>query len=96
MAQVVDLRKEIEDHNLRWYVVSVTAGQEDLVIEYLTERVKKQQMELEIVDYLNPTINEVTYKNGKKVIKPKKLYPGYIFLKSKMNEKIWFIIRNTP
>jgi transcription termination/antitermination protein NusG len=96
MAQVVDLRKEIEDHNLRWYVVSVTAGQEDLVIEYLTERVKKQQMETEIVDYLNPTVNEVSYKNGKKVVKPKKLYPGYIFLKSKMNEKIWFVIRNTP
>lgn len=96
MAQVIDLRKEIEDHNLRWYVVSVTAGQEDLVIEYLQERVKKQQMELEIVDYLNPTVNEVTYKNGKKIVKLKKLYPGYIFLKSKMNEKIWFIIRNTP
>jgi len=24
------------------------------------------------------------------------MYPGYVFIKSKMNEKIWYIIRNTP
>jgi transcription termination/antitermination protein NusG len=96
MAQVVDLRKEIEDHNHRWYAVSVTAGQEDLVVEYLNERVKKQEMETEITDYLNPVYNEVLFKNNKKVVKQRKIYPGYIFVRCKMNEKIWFIIRNTP
>ena len=36
------------------------------------------------------------YKKWEKVIKQTKLYPGYVFVKSKMNEKIWYIIRNTP
>lgn len=75
MSQNIDLKKEIEDHIHRRYVVSVTSGQEDLVIEYLQERVKKQSMETEIVDLLNPTVNEVHYRKTKKVIKAKKLYP---------------------
>ncbi|MFZ5341207.1 MAG: transcription termination/antitermination NusG family protein [Patescibacteria group bacterium] len=49
-----------------------------------------------MVDYLVPIVPEIHYKKGKKITKERKLYPGYIFVKSKMNEKIWYIIRNTP
>jgi transcription termination/antitermination protein NusG len=44
-----------------------------------------------------PTINQ-TYikKNNEKIIKEKKLYPGYVFIKSMMNDKIWYVVRNTP
>jgi transcriptional antiterminator NusG len=41
-------------------------------------------------------INEASMKKGEKIIKQKKLYPGYVFIKSKMNDKIWYVIRNTP
>lgn len=30
------------------------------------------------------------------MIKQKKLYPGYVFIKSQMNDKIRYVIRNTP
>lgn len=91
-----DMKKQIEDNQYRWYVLSVVSGQETMVIENLQERVSKQWLDHDIVDYLNPTVNEVYYKNGKKAFKIRKLYPGYVFVKSKMNEKIWYIIRNTP
>ncbi|MBR4633761.1 hypothetical protein IKO50_02080 [bacterium] len=29
-------------------------------------------------------------------MKQKRLYPGYLFFKSRMNDKIWYVIRNTP
>ncbi|MDR0282806.1 MAG: hypothetical protein LBI53_06050 [Candidatus Peribacteria bacterium] len=29
-------------------------------------------------------------------MKQKKLYPGYLFFKSRMNDKIWYVVRNTP
>jgi transcriptional antiterminator NusG len=35
-------------------------------------------------------------KKGVKVIKEKKLFPGYVFIKSEMNDKIWYVVRNTP
>lgn len=89
-------KKQIEDNTYRWYVLSVVSGQESLVIDNLQERVKKQKLEHDIVDFLNPVVNEVYYKGGQKAYKIRKLYPGYVFIKSKMNEKIWYIIRNTP
>lgn len=91
-----DIKKQIVDNQYRWYVLSVVSGQESLVIENMQERVSKQWLEEEIVDYLNPIVNEVYYKKGQKAYKQRKLYPGYVFVKSKMNDKIWYIIRNTP
>lgn len=95
-VQWLDISKQILDNQYRWYVVSVNSGQESQVVWHLQERVGKKKMEDEIIDYLNPIINEVSYKKGEKIIKQTKLYPGYVFIKSKMNEKIWYLVRNTP
>jgi transcription antitermination factor NusG len=40
--QQVDIKKQIEDNDYRWYTLSVISGQESLVIENLKERVKKE------------------------------------------------------
>ena len=91
-----DIKKQIEDNEFRRYVLSVISGQETLVIENLEERIKKQNLENDIVDFINPTVNEVYYQKGKKAFKVRKLYPGYVFVKCKMNDKIRYVIRNTP
>jgi len=91
-----EIKKQIEDKNFKWYVLSVTSGQEALVIENLQERVNKQGLSEDVVDYLCPMINEASIKKWEKVVKQKKLYPGYVFFKSRMNDKIWYVVRNTP
>ncbi|MFA7298332.1 MAG: transcription termination/antitermination protein NusG [Candidatus Absconditabacterales bacterium] len=91
-----EIRRQIEDNNFKWYVLSVVSGQEELVIENLRERMKKQDLEATVEDYMSPMINESSLKKGEKIIKQKKLYPGYVFVKSHMNDKIWYVIRNTP
>lgn len=91
-----DIKKQIEDKVHRWYSLSVVSGQEMLVVENLRERVKKQNLGEDIVDFLVPMVNEATVSKGKKVIKPRKIYPGYIFIKTRMNDKLWYVIRNTP
>ncbi len=91
-----EIKRQIEDDNFRWYVLSVVSGQEELVIENLKERMKKQDLEQTVEDYMSPMVNESSLKKWEKIIKQKKLYPGYVFIKSKMNEKIWYVIRNTP
>jgi transcription termination/antitermination protein NusG len=96
IAQPNDIRKQIDDRTHRWYSLSVVSGQEHLVVENLTARIKKQELQEDIVDFLVPEINEVGMKNGKKTSKPRKLYPGYIFIKTRMNDKLWYVIRNTP
>ena len=41
-------------------------------------------------------INEASIKKWEKIVKQKKLYPWYVFFKSRMNDKIWYVVRNTP
>jgi len=57
---------------------------------------KKQDLEPTVEDYMSPMINESSLKKWEKIIKQKKLYPWYVFIKSQMNDKIWYVIRNTP
>ena len=99
MEQIInqnDLSKQIIDDNHRWYSLSVVSGQEHLVVENMKERIKKQNLFADIIDFLVPEVNDVVMKWGKKIAKPRKLYPGYLFIKTRMNEKLWYVIRNTP
>nr|MBR6100704.1 hypothetical protein [bacterium] len=57
-----EIKKQIEDKNFKRYVLSVTSGQEALVIENLQERVNKQGLAEDVVDYLCPMINEASIK----------------------------------
>ncbi|MCK9466960.1 MAG: hypothetical protein M0P94_01395 [Candidatus Absconditabacterales bacterium] len=99
MAQeqnIGEIRKQIQDDSFRRYVLSVVSGQEQLVIDNMKERIQKQGLSEDVVDYLSPIINEYSMRKGEKITKQKKLYPGYVFIKSKMNDKIRYIVRNTP
>ena len=96
-TNTVEIKKQIEDRTFRRYVLSVNSGQEELVLENLKERVVRQWLQEDVIELLNPKVNEVSVsKKWEKVIKQKRLYPGYLFFKSRMNDKIWYVIRNTP
>jgi len=91
-----EIKKQIEDKEHKWYCLSIVAGQEALVVENLKERVKKQWLEVDIIDYYFPVVLESKMQKWVKTVKEKKLYPGYVFVRSRMNDKIWYVIRNTP
>lgn len=96
-TNTVEIKKQIEDRTFRRYVLSVNSGQEELVLENLKERVARQWLQEDVIELLNPKVNEVSVsKKWEKVVKQKRLYPGYLFFKSRMNDKIWYVIRNTP
>lgn len=91
-----EIKKQIEDNNHKWYCLSVNSGQEAMVVENLIERVKKQWLENDIIDYYFPVVQETKIVKDKPKTKEIKLYPGYLFIRSKMNDKIWYVVRNTP
>lgn len=95
-VSTVEIKRQIEDNSHKWYVLSVIAGQEELVIENLKERIKKQDLKEDVVDFMSPVVHEYAIKKWEKIMKTKKLYPWYVFIKSKMNDKIRYVIRNTP
>ncbi len=95
-ANTGEIKRQIEDNSYRWYVLSVVSGQEELVIENLKERIKKQNLEDAVSDFMSPMVSESSLKKWEKIIKQRKLYPGYVFVCSKMNDKIRYVVRNTP
>ena len=94
---VVGSNKQIEDTNYRWYVLSVVSWQEPLVVKNLQETIKKNNLQHQIEEIFFPVIKKVTItKDWEKKIKEKKLHPGYVYVKSMMNDKVWYVLRNTP
>ena len=85
----------------RWYIVGTYSGYENAVKADLEKRKETMNMTDKIYQVMVPeeTI-EVTDKKGKKKQKVTKLFPGYVFVEmeveGEMDEKAWFMIRNTP
>ena len=43
-----------------------------------------------------PTEEEIEIKDGKRTPKQARLFPGYIIVQMKMDDKSWYVVRNTP
>lgn len=85
----------------RWFIVTTYSGFENSVKQDLERRRVSMEMEDSIYQVLVPEQTvEVTDKKGKKKQKVIKLFPGYVFVEmeigDKMDERIWFMVRNTP
>jgi transcriptional antiterminator NusG len=85
-----------EPSEQNWYVIRVHSGKEEKVKESLERTVKAKSLENEISRIIVPIEKITEIRGGKKTVKEKKLYPGYIVIKMNMNERTWFAIRETP
>lgn len=80
----------------RWYIVHTYSGQENLVEKNLNLRIQSLDMQDRIFQVLVPTEEEVIFKDGKRRSERRKLFPGYILVKMKMDDESWYAVRNTP
>lgn len=85
----------------RWYVATTYSGYENSVKQDLERRMESMNMTDKIYQVLVPEeVIEVTDKKGKKKEKVTKMFPGYVFVEmevdKEMDEKAWFMVRNTP
>jgi len=80
----------------KWYVVHTYSGFEKKVKESLEQIIQSLDLQDDISEILIPTENVVEIKGGKKVITPKKFFPGYILIYMEMSDSLWHIVRSTP
>ena len=80
-----------------WYVVNTYSGHEEKVKEKLEARTNSMGFQDNIFRVIIPeeTVIE-TKKDGTKVEKKKKMFPGYILVEMVMSDEAWYIVRNTP
>jgi len=79
-----------------WYVVHTYSGYENKVKANLERRVESMGMEDKIFRILVPMEEELEYKDGKRKITKKKIYPGYVMVEMMMTDDSWYVVRNTP
>lgn len=80
----------------KWYVVHTQSGYENKVQGNLDQRKKAMDKEDFIHEVVIPLENVVEFKQGKRVEVQKKMFPGYILVRARMNDDVWSVIRNTP
>jgi len=80
----------------RWYVVHTYAGYENKVKSNLESRIVSMNMEDRIFEVVIPMEDVVEFKNGKKVVVQKKVFPGYLLTRCDLEDDSWSVIRNTP
>jgi transcriptional antiterminator NusG len=80
----------------RWFVLHTQSGYEKKVKQNLEARTASMNMEDRIHEVVIPTREVPEFKNGKKVMTEKKLFPGYLLCRASLNDDAWYVIRNTP
>ena len=81
---------------LVWYVLKVQSSREDTIRDALERRVKIQGLQIYFGRIVVPTEKITEIRNNKKRIVERKTYPGYIMVEMELNEKTWFVVRETP
>ena len=82
---------------LKWYVVRAVSGQEKKVQEYLTMEIHRAQLEDFIPQVHIPIDKIVEMRNGKKRIREKSIYPGYIMINADLeNGEVLHTIKSIP
>ncbi len=81
----------------KWYVIRVISGKEKKVKEYLDKEVKINNWTNSVVQVLCPIEKVFKVLNGKKVLREKTLFPGYILLEAvdgKLTDDIIHAVKN--
>jgi len=80
----------------RWFVVHTYAGYENKVKNNLLSRIASMNMEERIFEVVIPMEDVVEFKNGKRVVVQKKVFPGYLLVRCDLDDDSWYVVRNTP
>jgi transcriptional antiterminator NusG len=81
---------------LVWYVLKVQSSREDTIRDALQRRVKIHNLQRYVGQIVVPTEKITEIRNNKKRVVERKTYPGYIMVQMELNEKTWFLVRETP
>lgn len=78
-----------------WYVLRAISGKEAKVKEMLEAQMRNTDLGKYLFQVLIPTEKVLTVRGGKKVVKERNLYSGYVFIEAILHGEIVHELRNT-
>ncbi len=80
----------------RWYVVHVFTGQEDKIKEFLDKEVERIGLSEKFGQILIPAEEVIEMRDGKKRLKNRVFFPGYMLIEMVLDKETQHFILNTP
>ena len=77
-----------------WYIVQSHSSFENKVALEIKEEAAKANLSDKIEEIIVPTHDITEVKRGKRVQRKKKYFPGYVLLKSEMDNTLYHLIKN--
>ncbi len=82
---------------LKWYVLRVISGQEKKVKSYLESEVEREKLMDFIPQVLIPSEKVYEMRNGKKRIRERNFFPGYVLVSADLsNGEAFHLVNNVP
>ena len=81
----------------KWYVIHTQTGKEEGVKKSIENHMKQDPESAKFVHKIFiPTEKVSEVRGGEKKISERKFFPGYILVEMELNDKSWYLIKNTP
>lgn len=80
----------------KWYTLRVYSGQESKVKAHLDNEILFKEMGEEIGRVIVPSEPVLEMRNGKKRLKNKVFFPGYILIEMNYNTRTAYLVQETP
>ena len=77
-----------------WYIIQSHSSFENKVAQLIRDEAEKAKISDKIEEIVIPTHDITEVKRGKRVQRKKKYLPGYVLIKSEMNNNIYHMIKN--
>lgn len=83
------------ENKKKWYVLRAISGKEAKVKEILDAAIKNSTLGDYVSQVLIPTEKVYATRNGKKVLKDRLVYSGYVFVEAELTGEVIYELRNT-
>lgn len=82
--------------DLKWYVLKAVSGQENKVKNYIENEMRRLGFESYVTQVVIPMEKVIQVKNGKKSVKERPFYPGYLMVEANLIGEVPHVIKNIP
>ena len=79
---------------MNWYTLRVISGKEKKIKESILFEIKNAELDKFVENILVPTENVLEMRDGKKKIKEKVFFPGYLLINIEMNKETKYVVEN--
>lgn len=90
----------MERNGGQWFVLHALSGHENKVRENIKTALRQAETALPVYEVLVPTEKITEFRQNKKTVVPRKIFPGYVLVRmdlykedGSLDERVWYFIR---